>query len=135
MEVHPSCEANGHSFLELMPKDPHDQAALTWTYQLFVHLPRPGVEVAEVVVLHPEVEVVAAEVAAEVLHHPEVAGAVEAVEAVGVQGQNHSLGEGVAVQMEALFFRVEVEAVQVRLDGRRGAEVAVAVAARMERLR
>ncbi len=85
---------------------------------------------AEVVVLHPEVEVVA-----EVLHHPEVAGAVEAVEAVGVQGQNHSLGEEVAVQMEALFFRVEVEAVQVRLDGRRGAEVAVAVAARMERLR
>jgi hypothetical protein len=88
------------------------------------------VEVAEVVVLRVEV------VAAEVLHHPEVAGAVGAVGAVGVQGQNHSLGEEAAVQMEALFSRVGVEAVQVRQDGRRGAEVVVVVVvARMERLK
>jgi hypothetical protein len=77
--------------------------------------------------LRPEVEVVGAEVGVEVLHHPEVAGAAGAAEVVGVQGQDRSLREEEAVvQREALFFLAEVEAVQVLLDGRRGAEVAVA---------
>jgi hypothetical protein len=70
--------------------------------------------VVVVVVLRPEAEVGGAEVGAEVLHYPEVAGAAGAVEAVGVQGQDHSLREEEAVvQREALFFLAEVEAVQV----------------------
>ena len=88
LEDHPSSEESAHPFLELMPKDPHDRAALTWTYRLPGH---PEVVVEVVVeaaegVLRPEVEVVGAEVGAEVLHHPEVAEAVGAVGLVGAQG-------------------------------------------------
>jgi hypothetical protein len=100
-----------------MPRDPHDRTALTWTYRLPVHHPRAEVVVVVVaeVVLRPEVEVVGAEVGVEVLHHPEVAGAAGAVEAVVVQSQNRSLREEAAgaVQREALFVLAEVEAVQV----------------------
>jgi hypothetical protein len=54
---------------------------------------------------------------------------------VGVQSQNHSVGEEAAVQTEVLFCQAEAE--QVPSDGPRGAEAeaAVAVAARMEQLR
>jgi hypothetical protein len=89
VEVRPSCEESAHPFLELMPRDPHDRAAMTWRYQLPVHHPRGEEEVVVEAVLRPEVEVVVAEVAAVVLHHHERAGAVEAVEVVeaaGVQG-------------------------------------------------
>lgn len=55
-----------------------------WTYQLPVHHPRAAAAEEEAV-LRPEVEVVGAEVGAEVLHHPEVAGAAGAVEVAGVQ--------------------------------------------------
>ena len=137
LEVHPSCEGSERPFLELKPRDPHGQMAMTWAYQLPAHLPRVEVVVAAVVV---EVEVLhlleAGEAAAvgEVLHHPEAGEAGEAGEevvgGVGVQGQNHSVEEA-AVQTEALFCQVEAE--QVLSDGPRGA-VAV-VAAQMERLR
>jgi hypothetical protein len=100
-----------------MPRDPHDREALMWTYWLPVHHPQAEEEEEEAV-LRPEVEVVGAEVGAEVLHRPEVAGAVAAGVGVGVvvgvQGQDRSLrGEAAAVQREALFFLAEVEAVQV----------------------
>jgi hypothetical protein len=73
-----------------------------------------GAEVGAEVLHYPEVAGVGAEVGAEVLHYPEVAGAAGAVEAVGVQDQDHSLREEeAAVQREALFFLAEVEAVQV----------------------
>lgn len=134
LEVHPSCEGSERPFLELKPRDPHGQMAMTWAYQLPAHLPRVEVVVAAVVV---EVEVLhlleAGEAAAvgEVLHHPEAGEAgEEVVVGVGVQGQNHSVEEA-AVQTEALFCQVEAE--QVLSDGPRGA-VAV-VAAQMERLR
>lgn len=134
LEVHPSCEGSERPFLELKPRDPHGQMAMTWAYQLPAHLPRVEVVVAAVVV---EVEVLhlleAGEAAAvgEVLHHPEAGEAGEEVGVgVGEQGQNHSVEEA-AVQTEALFCQVEAE--QVLSDGPRGA-VAV-VAAQMERLR
>jgi hypothetical protein len=138
VEVHPSCEESAHPFLELMLRDPHERAGLT-SYRLPVHHPRAEVEEAEVEAeaLRPEVEVEGAEVGAEVLHHPEVAGVVEAVEAVGVQGQDRSLREEEAVVLrEALFFLAEVQVAQVLLDGQRGAMAAVAaVAAQVVRLR
>ena len=134
LEVHPSCEGSERPFLELKPRDPHGQMAMTWAYQLPAHLPRVEVVVAAVVV---EVEVLhlleagEAAVVGEVLHHPEAGEAGEVVVVVvGVQGQNHSVEEA-AVQTEALFCQVEAE--QVLSDGPRGA-VAV-VAAQMERLR
>jgi hypothetical protein len=88
-----------------------------WVYQLPVHHSRA--EVVVVAVPRPEVEEVGAEVEAEVLHRPEVAGAAGAVGAAEVQGQDRSLGEEevvvvVVVQREALFFLAEeMEAVQV----------------------
>ena len=135
VEVHPSCEESAHPFLESMPRDLHDRAALT-SYRFPVRHPRAEVEEAPAAeaVVHPEVEV-GAEVGAEVLHS-EVAGAVEAVEAVGVQGQDHSLKEEAAVvQRGALFFLAEVEAAQVFLDGRQEAVVAAAAAGQVVRLR
>jgi hypothetical protein len=119
---------------------------MTWVYQLLAHLPRAEVVVPVVVVVVIRPEGVAAVVAAavevlpeageaavvrEVLHYPESGEvAVAVVAAVGVQGQNHSVGEA-AVQTEALFCQAEAE--QVLSDGPRGA--AVVAAAQMERLK
>ena len=115
---------------------------MTWVYQLLAHLPRAEVVVpvvVVVVVIRPEgvaaVEVLPeageAAVVGEVLHYPESGEvAVAVVAAVGVQGQNHSVGEA-AVQTEAQFCQAEAE--QVLSDGPRGA--AVVAAAQMERLK